>query len=1409
MSNERQTPRRILPAKTAFAHATIPRHALGILLGTLAGLVLGAQAQETLTAAARPGSDASAESAPAQGGESSAAEQRQLVLLGLALAIKLALPEQFGAAGGVLITEVLPDSQGQSAGLQPGDILIGYDDRPLDSAEQLVELTGASAEHRPVALCLLRLGEPLEVSIHGGRLGTAIRAVDDPNDFHVEAKSYLLVAAGRLLASRGQNDLAHRMLDREKTLGVKTPSDHEGTASSALDAKPSPANALPAAPSAADAEITPPDTSGAIERSSDNYPTPSNRAELRGLVGNEGMDKEILETLNSGMARLIEDGRYEEALPIAALVLGYAESILGTDHPDTLVSVDQLADLYRFLGRHDEAEGLYRRVLASRERMLGTDHLDTLRSLTDLAHVYSSQDRYNAAERMYQRALTTRERVLGAEHYDTLENVTNLAVLYLSQRRYAEAEPLFQRVIEASERVLGAEHEFTLVNYVNMAFLYERQGRPGDAESFYRRALNGGERGFGTQHPVRTFHRSNLAEFYRRRGRWAEAEKLYRRTVVDNARELGSENLDTLGAESHLADLLYFQGRYGEAEPLLRRALAAYERLRDAEHADTLELVNRLALVYDGQGRHGEAEPLLRRALHARERVLGTEHRATLRSVSNLAALYYSQGRYGEAEPLLLRTLDSLKRVLGPEHLETLNASENLAVLYETQGRHADAEALLLPALQTRERVLGAEHPSTLDSLHSLATLRKAQGRNGEAEALYGHVLQTSERVLGAEHPDTLRSVSNLALLYKQEGRYDEAEPLYRRALEARERLLGSSHPDALDVLGKLAVLYGATVRRRDFGELLLLWDPAARAALRLSFSTTRSARVQRQQLARSDEIVDVACTNAIEAPDDKALSEFCANLRLRWKRIGSAEAEVVARVSRTSDDPKVRELAAEVAEARANLAGMILIPEPDQAAITKERERLEELESQLATRSQAFREQDERAETDWRRVSAALPPGSLLLDLRRHLPFDFKSDEWGDPHWLAVSIHPGGDAAPAPEVIDLGPAAPTRAWIRELISADSADARRSAASALYGALIAPLSERLAGVRRVYLSPDGLLDLVPFAALRDGDGKYWIEAQDIRILRTGRDLLPLSATAGGAAGGLLALGGIDYARFADSEPAPPPGADAQAMQATRSLLGERAARLSWPAPEEPPPSTAPPDAASPNPPAVASAQPALVFPELKATDSEARGLASLFETETGASAQLLTGTRASEAELKVRAGRQAQPPRILHLATHGFFRPAPGSTAERPLTLTGIALAGANRGMAGDRSPTGDNGVLSALEAQDLNLAGTALVALSACDTGKGEIDAAEGVYGLVRSFQLAGARNVLMTLWPLDDALAADFMLDFYRTWLEDNAYDEPAEALRATQLAWIRSGDARKSDPYFWAPYVVVERR
>nr|VFJ61783.1 MAG: CHAT domain-containing protein [Candidatus Kentron sp. FM] len=205
-------------------------------------------------------------------------------------------------------------------------------------------------------------------------------------------------------------------------------------------------------------------------------------------------------------------------------------------------------------------------------------------------------------------------------------------------------------------------------------------------------------------------------------------------------------------------------------------------------------------------------------------------------------------------------------------------------------------------------------------------------------------------------------------------------------------------------------------------------------------------------------------------------------------------------------------------------------------------------------------------------------------------------------------------------------------------------------------------------------------------------------------------------------------------------------------------------------------------------------------------------------------------TDSSEAPNPRTSPRRA-PPRVLHLATHGFFLEERSERTDRPMTLGGLALAGANRGIMGETGPDGEDGILYALETQNLNLEGTELVVLSACDTGKGEVDYSEGVYGLTRALRTAGAKNILMTLWPLNDELAKEFMLDFYRNWLsgertgaarngiDPDAMDSdaikgaatggsaPATALHETRLAWIGSEDKRKRNPRYWAPYVLIE--
>ena len=178
------------------------------------------------------------------------------------------------------------------------------------------------------------------------------------------------------------------------------------------------------------------------------------------------------------------------------------------------------------------------------------------------------------------------------------------------------------------------------------------------------------------------------------------------------------------------------------------------------------------------------------------------------------------------------------------------------------------------------------------------------------------------------------------------------------------------------------------------------------------------------------------------------------------------------------------------------------------------------------------------------------------------------------------------------------------------------------------------------------------------------------------------------------------------------------------------------------------------------------------------------------------------GQEARERRLK----SLSEPPRVLHLATHGFYLSS-GAAVERPMLLSGLPLAGANPGLRGDLDPDGEDGVLYALEAASLALDGSELVALSACDTAQGTVDYSEGVYGLARAFRIAGAENVLMTLWPLADQRAKEFMVDFYNLWLNHDGFEDPAVALRAVKRSWSGRADSYYADPVAWAPYVLIQ--
>ena len=323
----------------------------------------------------------------------------------------------------------------------------------------------------------------------------------------------------------------------------------------------------------------------------------------------------------------LSKGRQAEPLLRQALV--HRTDILGLEHPDTLMSRNNLAAALHLEGKYAEAEEENRAMLVIREHVLGTEHPDTLNSRNNLAVALSSQGKYAEAEVEHRAVLSIRERVLGAEHPDTLSNRNNLSNSLNAQGKYAEAEAGHREVLVIRERVLGAEHPDTLSCRNNLAADLSSQSKDAAAEEEYRAVLAIQERVLGAEHPDALRSRNNLSNSLNAQGKYAEAEAGHLEVLVIRERVQGAEHPDTLSSRNNLANALAAQGKYAEAEEEYRAVLAIQERVLGAEHPHTLRSLFNLALNQEDQGQLPEALALMQRAEAGRTKVLGLNHPVT------------------------------------------------------------------------------------------------------------------------------------------------------------------------------------------------------------------------------------------------------------------------------------------------------------------------------------------------------------------------------------------------------------------------------------------------------------------------------------------------------------------------------------------------------------------------------------------------------------------------------------------------------------------------------------------------------------------------------------------------------------------------------------------------------------
>lgn len=1092
-------------------------------------------------------------------------------------------------------------------------------------------------------------------------------------------------------------------------------------------------------------------------------------------------------------------GDLARALEAAAEDLRLREQAVGKSHPDYAFSLGNLANLYQAKADYASAAPLYLEALAISEQILGKQHPDYVQGLNSLALLYDEMADFDRAEPLYLEALAISEQVLGKQHPEYATVLNNLAALFYAKGDYAHAEPLLVEALALLEQASGKQHESYALGLNNLALLYLEMGDHARAESQLVEALAIRERILGKRNPGYASSLNNLAELYRNKGDYTRAEPLYLEALAIKAEVMGKGNPDYALGLNNLALLYEAMRDYGRAKPLLVEALAINEQVLGKWNASYASTLNNLASLFYHIGDYAQAERLFVETLAIREQILGKSHPGYAISLNNLAELYREMGDYVRAEPLYVEALAIKRNSLGKDHADYSQGLNKLAFLYCLMRDYKRAEPLCRESLAITEQALGKSHPDYARNLSGLAVIYQAMDDHTRAESLYLEALAINEQGLGRRHPDYATTLSNLAEVYVSMGDYSRAEPMFLEALEIDEQVLGKRHPDYAASLNNLAYLYHL---KGEYSRAHPLMVEALGHSL------------QNLELAS---VVQGEAQQLVMAQQQRYYLDHCLVLATRWPEArGSARDGIwktkgaillrqrAARQLAQTGGERLRRLMLDLQHTTNQLAALSGTAPNEVNRLKDWREQLtrltlerERLERELSAESSDFRRSVRQAAAEPEEISAKLPADCALVDLLEYWHWEPKAGEPGKKEsqrrylgFITRANQPAGlvefgSAEAINDVVALGQQ--TR-WA-------SGDGKTESAGEQLRRLVwEPLQPHLAGVNKLLISPDSSLSMVPWGALPgEKPGTYLIEQYSFAVIPVPQMLAsflePESAAELIGEPAMLLVGDVDF----DAQPAPGvqasgdlqpqfPGDETSRLANTRA---EQLARVTefrtgvGPGAREAP------------------------FARLPGTAAEVDSIEQLYRRRFAG----CEPTSLRQAEASVAAFCQLAPRhRYVHVASHGFFadpevravttpdsseRPRlNGSSTERPQfqgmspgLLSGLVFAGANL----PRDPANpDHGILTALHAGELGLNGVELLVLSACDTSRGRVAGGEGVLGLQRAFQVAGARTTVTSLWAVDDQATQELMSGFYA-----NKWDKgmgTLEALRATQLDMLR---------------------
>ncbi len=842
---------------------------------------------------------------------------------------------------------------------------------------------------------------------------------------------------------------------------------------------------------------------------------------------------------------------------------------------------------------------------------------------------------------------------------------------------------------------------------------------------------------------------------------------------------------------NYTGEILYASSSYKSAERFFLKALKIYQKYRLTDSTFSILTISNLGLLYHTTGKYALAKKYTMKALNMRKK--SPDKTGYAASLNNLSVLYKDMGLYTDAEDYIIQAENYLKKTSEDKTIKyavvlnnhamiyimtgkyqdaenlmksALNIANNeirekspsyirmkvnLALLYQMTKRYSEAEKIYLDAIKVKKHRMGTKHPDYAVLLSNTASLYQQMGQYDKVESLLNESSQIFKDQFGTKHPSYAKSIYELALFYQSQNRTSNAEPLYKEALEIQQKKLGEHHPALTETKEHLAVLYwqkgeltqAAETYQKVLNEYIYqinTFFPAMNEYEKTKFWETIHPKFIRYYNFALDAYKEIPGITGNLYNFQIATKGLLLNSSRKVKNqiLHSGNHSLINEFNQWQDNKNY-------------LAKLYTYTDDELKEKKINIDSVETLvlniEKDLTKKSSAFKGSNSNKSINFKQIASVLKTNEAALEIIRLNRYNYLKPDEQKISYIALVIKNDGKF-PEIAVNENGVKMET-SDVEEYHKNIHSGKEMKKFYNYYWKYIDPLTS---DVKRIYASIDGIYNQVNLNTIQLPSEKFIFDEKDIRFVTNTKDLLNKKHNANTKKAFLV--GFPDY----------------------KLDLPDNLAQL----------------------------------PPLPGTEKEVEMIKSLLKAHSWQVNEYTQKYAKEEIIKKVRN------PYVLHLATHGYFIEEKNVSVDdtrsfgieqvrayqNPLLRSGLLFAGADKTIL-DLNTTDnkdkDDGILNAFEAMILNLDKTELVVLSACQTGLGEIKNGEGVYGLQRSFQMAGAKSVITSLWEVSDEGTQDLMSAFYKYWLQSGDKHDAFRKARAEIKVKYKY-------PFYWGAFVIT---